>query len=352
MTVPTTAGACKDLFRMNNGESCTEKWQKIRETIHPSQQAVGYAAVKRKLKKDYKSADKAQKRMNEAGSVLPFVLGPNGVPYLIDSHHTASALEASGHFEVVVTLKKICDWSQLSEETFYDKMKNNNFMCGTGRVDGYSGNGSGGSTATTSLPVPVDVSQAIPDRIYKLKDDPWRSFGALVRKVKNDRCPPNNSKCMRGYLRECKDDGQMTAFFEFRWAYFLNDAYLRGCKDRQTSYWDDESDCKKFEDAFKTLLVKDIGRSIVEQDVKGWKSAAKLLVPLCRGDKAQEYVLPKTLGSPMGGEKLPGRVHGEDTHIEQEDPKCAPPKCPEELSSAFSSRLPPFFANLWKSEKC
>ena len=98
---------------MKNGAACTSPWTHVREILHPSQQAVGYAAVQRKVQKDYKSEEKAQKRMDATGSELPFVLGPapgkNGIPYLVDSHHTAMALEASGFHSVNVTMTKVCE---------------------------------------------------------------------------------------------------------------------------------------------------------------------------------------------------------------------------------------------------
>lgn len=311
-------GPCDNLFDMKDGDTCTAKWKKVRDMIHPSQEAVGFAAVNRKVKKDYKTRKKAQKRMSKKGSFLPFVLGPNGIPFLIDSHHTASALEVSGHHDVQVTLEKVCDWSNMSQEKFFQNMLKYNFMNGVGR---------GVNSDPNTLPVPLNVTKAIPNRIVDLRDDPWRSFGALVRKVTNDSCPPDSKKCLRGYFRECSPDGGLTAFFEFRWAYFMNEAYNRGCSSSE-SLWDDQSDCKTFERAYTALLETNVGHPIVAQDGKAWQKTAKLLVPLCRGQKAQNYTLPDSLGKPMGGEKLPGRVYGKNTHIEKEDPKCVAPKCP------------------------
>ena len=317
---------------MKDGDTCTATWDKMRDVLHPAQAAVGFAAVKRKHDKAYKTPEKAQRRMDEPGSFLPFVLGPHGVPYLVDSHHTISALEASGHHSSVqVHLKKICDWSYLTPNDFYVAMKKENFMNGTDRIS------SRDSTIGQSmkkddmnkLPIQVDVAKAIPETVAGLKDDPWRSLAALVRKVKDgDKCPPDNSECLRGYLRECREDGSMTPFFEFRWAYFFNDAYNHGCTSKETSYWDDLSDCQRFHDAYSALMKTNVGFPILQQDKKAWQKAAKLLVPLCRGKKAQTYILPIGLGRPMGGEKLPGRVAGKDTQIKVKDPSCEAPKCP------------------------
>lgn len=344
MTTSSSVPPCGDLFQMKDGDTCTAPWDTMRDRLHPAQAAVGFAAVKRKHDKEYKTPKKAQQRMKEPGSFLPFVLGPQGIPYLIDSHHTISALEASGHHSTVqVTLKKICDWSYLAPDDFYTTMKKENFMNGTDRIEtnsSDSGPSSSKKDHMNTLPVQVDVAKAIPRTVPGLKDDPWRSLAALVRKVKDDdTCPPDHRDCLRGYHRECREDGSMTPFFEFRWAYFMNDAYNHGCTSKETSYWDDLSDCQRFQSAYKALMKTNVGAPILEQDKKAWQKAAKLLVPLCRGTKAQTYKLPKELGRPMGGEALPGRVAGKDTQIKVKDPSCAAPKCPEMPSvSAFKTK--------------
>lgn len=312
---------CDDLFRMKQNDTCTEEWNYVREILHPAQEAVGFAAVKRKLEKDYQTRKKAQKRMLLTS--LPFVLGPKGVPYLIDSHHTVSALEASGFRDIKVNLKKVCDWSHLTQQEFYNHMKKENFMNPLGRQ---------GNDKPNILPLPIqNLDTSIPEKIMSLKDDPWRSLAALVRKVKDkEECPPENEKCKRGYYRGCEEDDRMTPFFEFRWAYFMNEAYHKGCDDMRTSYWDNVSDCKRFERAFNAAMERNYPENIVGQDSEEWRNVAKLLVPLCRGKKAGLYRLPDSLGHPMGGEPLPGYVSG-NTKINKDDPNCKAPVCPDVL---------------------
>ena len=70
-----------------------DKWVNLAGVLHPTQQAVGYAWIQRKLK-DFGTQSDAQTEMDD--SPLPFVLGPNNVPYIADDHHTISALHASG----------------------------------------------------------------------------------------------------------------------------------------------------------------------------------------------------------------------------------------------------------------
>lgn len=229
----------------------------------------------------------------------------------------------------------------MSPPTFFERMKQENFMNPIGRQTT--------DDDPNTLPVPIPVDTAIPRYIEALKDDPWRSLAALVRKVKDkDKqvCPADQPECLRGYFRECQANGRMTAFFEFRWAYFMNEAYQRGC-EKESSYWDDTSDCQRFERAYQTLLQNNqTKKGILEQDTKAWHHAAKLLVPLCRGKAAAAYTLPATLGAPMGGAKLPGYVAGKDTPILEKDPTCRAPECPP-------NPLPQgFFSGLFSTAKC
>ena len=56
--------------------------------------------------------------------------------------------------------------------------------------------------------------------------DPWRSLASFVRKVKHLKdCEKGNKYCMRAYNRTCSPSGSGIPFFEFRWAYFFNDAF-------------------------------------------------------------------------------------------------------------------------------
>jgi hypothetical protein len=315
MTPPSSdaSATCRDLFA-TGATNVTAPWETVRACLHPSQAVVGYAAVKRKYDQDYTTAAKAQSNMND--SVLPVVLGPQGVPYLVDAHHTVSALEAAACPQVQVTLRTICDWSALAPAAFGARMREHNFMMG----------------------------QDIPEHIADLADDPWRSLAALVRKVKDkERCPKDNPKCLRGYLRACQADGRLTPFFEFRWAHFFRQAHETGCEDASTSYWDEASDCQRFAKAYEKLRVQSEGKSILQYDAKAWRKVAKLLVPLCRSRAAQTYILPWALGSPMGGEPLPGVVAGQNTPIATPDPSCAAPTCPTLLCTGWATSLARFW---------
>jgi hypothetical protein len=284
---------------------------------------VGFAAVKRKLDDDF--ATKADAEATMENKPLLFVMGPNNVLFLIDAHHTARALDESGFDNTQVTLEMVCDWSWMNSTFFYDAMIANNLMEPLGRVS---------SSIDGRLPVRIDPSMNLPDSIAGTIDDPWRSFATLVRKVKHKRrCPKEYSDCLRGYFRQCEGNGHLTPFFEFRWAYFFQDAYLRGCANDTISLWDDMEDCKNFHKAFVELPTS----PITEVDLHPWRKAADLLIPLCRGTKAGEYVLPDHLGMPYGGKNLPGYVPGKHTQILEKDPDCLSPKCPSIILRSFTS---------------
>jgi hypothetical protein len=303
---------------MKPGEHCVAKWKHVHPVLHPSQEAAGYAAVNRKLQKGFRSNKDAQKAMGSC--TLPFILGKNKVPFLIDSHHTTSALQASGFDDVRVRLHMICDWSHLDDKAFYQNMVKYNFMHTLGRPRSEPG-------SHNDLPVVVPPEQFIPNTVAELVDDPWRSLAALVRKLEHKTfCKQHglDKKCFRAYVRECDMAGHMIPFFEFRWAFFMNHAFNVGCES-EDCLWDSKSDCKRFEHAYNALPHP---RGIKEEDLDAWMVAADLLRPLCRGKKALEYRLPESLQAPMGGKPLPGLVLGNDP-IKRDDPTCTAAVCPK-----------------------
>ena len=159
--------ACGDFSSLDPGEKCNESWFTIRNVLHPSQEAVGFASVKRKLEKSFQRRKDAESEMSE--EYLPFVLGPRGVPYLVDSHHTVFALETS-NYNVNVTLYMICDWSDMDDATFYIQMIRNNCMNSLGRSNGN----------INELPLIIQQPMVtIPATVAKLKDDPWRALASL-----------------------------------------------------------------------------------------------------------------------------------------------------------------------------
>ena len=345
-----------NLEGMEDGALCVVKWSEVRGVLHPSQEAIGYAEVKRKIHKSFASKEETAKHVEDTAS-FPFVVGPgpHHIPYLVDSHHTAAAVEATGYHSTHITLKKICDWNHLktslkpdvrtgssepSKEdndgndesihyykdemsSFYKSMIEHNLMLGIGRP----------KHDLNILPTPIPIAnirKTIPATIAELKDDPWRSLASMVRHIKDvnfETCPYEQQKCLRGYYRECQEDGTMIPFFEFRWAYYINHAYVQGCSNT-TTCWENATQCQQFNDAYQDLM-KERPKSIDEQHRKRYKKVAELLLPLLRGKYTQSYKLPESLGIPMGGgHELPGRIYGINTPIRHEDPNCHSPICP------------------------
>ena len=116
--------------------------------------------------------EKRCRRHNERRwKFLPFILGPSGVPYIVDSHHTICALDTLGYDGLKVTFEKICDWNNMDDKTFYINIVQYNFMDAIGRLN----------SDFNELPVIIDPSEEIPSAIAELKDNPCRGFGSLVR---------------------------------------------------------------------------------------------------------------------------------------------------------------------------
>jgi len=157
-----------------------------------------------------------------------------------------------------------------------------------------------------------------------MSDDPWRALAGFSRKVKTAPSPaPECSKdddkyCERCMFRGCVDGSQSAGpgvyFFEFRWAYFMNDATMT-----PANWWpSDESwaEMRKAYDRLKpNIPLEDI-------DVKDWESTAALVTPLCRAPSSAAYLLPSDL-FPEFGSLLPGVVSGWEKLLS--DPICSAP---------------------------
>jgi len=294
--------AC-DFASMKPGATCKIEWSSLRNSLHPAQHSVGYAWIQRKLDKDFTSKSKAQSSMDD--DWIPFVLGPGDVPWMVDGHHTALALEKSGYSSTMVTLVKVCDWAQFSFAEFERKMVEVGFAYVLTRP----------SNQPNALPEPVGLD-SIPPTIVQLTDDPWRALAGFARKIELPACKSSNKYCLRAYERPCMTGGKPLPFFEFRWAYFLNVAYT------DDSLWPSASDAQAFRSRYNALPPSQIGKV----DVQEWITATETLQVLCRGARAGSYLLPNY--DAFEG-VLPGYVSGVTTQIPQPDPDCPPPTCPD-----------------------
>jgi hypothetical protein len=114
--------------------------------------------------------------------MIPVILGPGDRHYIIDHHHLALALLGEGIKNVLVTA--IADLSMLEPDQFWIVLDHHSW------VHPYDRHGRR-----------VDFSQ-IPNRVDRLKDDPFRSLAGELRRA-------------GGFAKE------VTPFSEFLWADFL-----------------------------------------------------------------------------------------------------------------------------------
>jgi hypothetical protein len=153
------------------------------EAVRPTQFAVGYREVEERAQNIVgKSPKKFKKYMEEHLPLL--VVGPGGVPYLIDGHHLALALlnhRVTDRFEARIE----ANWRGLSPADFWKKMQQH------GWVYLYDNKGQG--------PLPPD---RLPRKVTDLTDDPYRALAWEVRK--------------RGGYHKTN-----ASFAEFRWASYF-----------------------------------------------------------------------------------------------------------------------------------
>jgi len=114
--------------------------------------------------------------------MIPVILGPKSVPYVIDHHHLVRALHDEGIRHVLVSV--IADLHYLRKTVFWTFMDNRNWL--------HPFDAAG-----------VRHSHAkLPRRIAAMQDDPWRSLAGELRRA-------------GGYAKD------PTPYSEFLWADFL-----------------------------------------------------------------------------------------------------------------------------------
>jgi hypothetical protein len=151
------------------------------ESLRPTQITVGMHEVRDKRKRLRKR--KTGKIGRFLGDhMIPVIRGPNDRHYIIDHHHLALALLREGIKDVLVTV--IADLSMLEPDQFWIVLDHHSW------VHPYDENGRRVNFAH------------IPNRVNKLKDDPFRSLAGELRRA-------------GGFAKDT------TPFSEFLWADFL-----------------------------------------------------------------------------------------------------------------------------------
>lgn len=303
--------------------SCNNKWSNLKPLVKPTQSGVGWAWVTYKLNKSFGSSSDAQSEMDD--SPTPVAIGPDGHYYVVDDHHTLSALDYSGYDETSVTLNVICDKRQenYSMADFFADLSAQG-LCYLGAHPKGKPNGLPELIPYTALPKDFSFT---PDH-SSFADDRWRALAGFSRKVTEvegfPKCGSNDDKnCERCFYRGCGHDGQAASgkgvpFFEFQWAYFLNDATISN-----PSLWPTKEQFEAFSSAYKALPESSSPKAVKDTDTDAWLSAAALAVPLCRGQSVAGYRVPTSLYKGSG--VLPGFVTG-PIKLEA-DPQCSAPQC-------------------------
>ena len=159
--------------------------------LRPTQITVGMREVKSKRKRWRREADK--KGAEFLGKhMIPVVLGPDKIHYVIDHHHLARALHDEGVEHVLCTV--VHNFSKLDVKTFWFNLDNRGLMHpfdDEGRRRTY---------------------KDVPEKVSQLVDDPYRSLAGELRRA-------------GGFAKDT------TPFSEFLWADFLRRRIKRKAVD-------------------------------------------------------------------------------------------------------------------------
>jgi hypothetical protein len=153
------------------------------QLLHPTQIAVGLYEIRLRAERVRRMKPNKQERYLRDKEV-PVVIGPGGVPFILDHHHLARLLLDTGLRSRAYAVVR-ANWNALPPDEFWKRMQENHW------VYPYDENGKG--------PLPPT---ALPKTVGELKDDPYRSLAWLVRE--------------RGGFAKTP-----APFAEFRWADFF-----------------------------------------------------------------------------------------------------------------------------------
>src|SRR6478752_5162110 len=149
--------------------------------LRPTQITVGMREVKdKRLQLRKRKSQKIGKFLGD--HMIPVILGPGKLHYVIDHHHLSLALHSEGIKHVLVTV--IADLSALDDEAFWVVLEHR------GWTHPYDEHGRR-----------RDFS-AVPKTLRKMKDDPYRSLAGELRRL-------------GGFAKDT------TPFSEFLWADFF-----------------------------------------------------------------------------------------------------------------------------------
>ena len=155
--------------------------------LHPTQITVGMHEVKAKRKR-WREESKKKGEKFLGTHMVPVILGPKDLHYVIDHHHLARARHDEGVKDVLCTV--VANLTKLDRDTFWFVLDCHNWMHpfdADGRRRGY---------------------KAIPGHVRDLVDDPYRSLAGELRRA-------------GGFAKDT------TPFSEFLWADFFRSRIKR-----------------------------------------------------------------------------------------------------------------------------
>ncbi|CAN5640855.1 ParB-like protein [soil metagenome] len=162
--------------------------------LHPTQFCVGEREVRARAEKLLgKKARKLDKYLDE--HIMPLVIGPKGVPYIVDHHHLAKALQES-KVRDSLPAQVLANYSNLDTEAFWKKMREQKWVYPYQRGAG-----------------PLSVA-TLPETLTQMTDDPYRSLVWAARHEGEE------------------GDRDETPFADFKWAdYFRGRIKLTGTEE-------------------------------------------------------------------------------------------------------------------------
>ncbi|MBC8012157.1 MAG: chromosome partitioning protein ParB, partial [Burkholderiales bacterium] len=129
--------------------------------LRPTQFAVGRRAVLDKQAKiDERSPAKLAAYLKKKD--VPVVIGPGGLPYMADGHHTLNGLLRSRHTDKTAYGHILANWSDLAPDAFWTRMAELRYV--------YLKDELGRARVAAELPT----------SLLQLRDDPWRSLAGAV----------------------------------------------------------------------------------------------------------------------------------------------------------------------------
>jgi len=133
--------------------------------LHPTQFAVGFREVVNKTKAiNGKDAAALVAYLQEKD--VPVVIGPGGVPFMADGHHTIRALLDSQQSDKTVYGHILANWASLDEKTFWSRMLEHHYA--------YLANKDGTGT------LPADE---LPKTLLEMQSNIYRGLGWAVMKA-------------------------------------------------------------------------------------------------------------------------------------------------------------------------